>query len=404
MHTDLGFSSTFLGLIDTTFLLFYSFGYYASGILGDHVIVTKMVGYGMLCAAVLYIIICFFCLMGVTSQPLYLVLWALQGPSQGTDLTGCVAIMANWFPPEIRGRVMGLWGANQSVGNIFGEYLAAVIFEQLGLSWEWVIAVPALFVAAVAAALLIFVYDHPKAREAAEVTPKSAPLIARDVSAHQETEAVYDAEDHKSHIGFWQSWKLPGVALCAFSYGGVKLLNYGMRMWMPFYLISNFHMHMGHLALLLSTYNIGGIAGSVLGGWLSDIYNRRMATVAAMLICSVPLMILFRMVTPATEYLFYFFIPLVGFMIGGVANLMSTAVSADLSQDQEAEAHAHKDAKTTVIGIINGTGSLGAAFGQVVIGWLQTFSWNYVFGFLVCKSHHRRGFLFLRYADSDDIP
>lgn len=385
VHETLGFSSTFLGTIDTVFLLFYSLGYYSSGILGDRFVVTKMVGYGMLCAAVLYVIICVLCMLRVVSHPVYLILWALQGPSQGTDLTGCVAIMANWFPPEIRGRVMGLWGANQSVGNIVGEYMAAVIYDQAHLSWEWVIAVPALLVAIVAVCLLVFVYDHPKAREAAEVTPNSAPLIVRDVSAHAETIADYEHEDHKPHVGFWESWQLPGVALCAFSYGGVKLLNYGMRMWMPYYLIANFHMHMGHLALLLSTYNIGGIAGSVLGGWLSDAYSRRMATVGSMLLLSIPLMILFRMVTPSTEFLFYVFIPLMGVMIGGVANLMSCAVSADLAQQQGA--HAHQDAKTTVIGIINGTGSFGAAFGQVMIGWLQTYSWNYVFAFLVGKRH-----------------
>ena len=383
VHQELGFSSTFLGTIDTTFLLFYSVGYYSSVILGDRLVVSRMVGYGMLCAALLYIIICLLCMARVVSQPLYLVLWALQGPSQGTDLTGCVAIMANWFPPEIRGRVMGLWGANQSVGNIVGEYLAAIIYDELGMSWEWVIAIPALLVAAVAVSLLVVVYDHPKAKEAAEVSSRSAPLIARDVASQSETLAEYEQEDHKSHVGFWESWRLPGVALCAFSYGGIKLLNYGMRMWMPYYLIANFHMHMGHLALLLSTYNIGGIVGSVLGGWLSDAYSRRMATVGTMIICSIPLMILFRMVTPATEVLFYVFIPLMGFMIGGVANLMSCAVSADLAQQQSA--HAHQDAKTTVIGIINGTGSFGAAFGQVVIGWLQTYSWNYVFAFLVGK-------------------
>jgi OPA family glycerol-3-phosphate transporter-like MFS transporter 3 len=226
--------------------------------------------------------------------------------------------------------------------------------------------------------------------------------MVRDVSTHEESEAVYDQEDHKARISFWDSWKLPGVVLCAFSYGGVKLLNYGMRMWMPYYLAENFQMEMGHIALLLTTYNVGGMAGSVLGGWLSDVYGRRMATVGSMLICSIPVMVLFRMVTSDNEFLFYIFIPLVGCMISGVANLMSTAVSADLSQDMDS--HSHKEAKTTVIGIVNGTGSLGAAFGQVIIGWLQTFSWNWVFAFLVGKELYSGRPLFLRNVSPDDLP
>ena len=386
VHQELGFSSTFLGTIDTTFLLFYSMGYYCSGVLGDRFLVTRLVGYGMLSAAVLYILICLLCMARVVSKPLFLVLWALQGPSQGTDLTGCVAIMSNWFPPEMRGRVMGLWGSNQSVGNIVGEYLAAIIYEELGMGWEWVIAIPALLVTVVAVCLLTLVYDRPKAREAAERPSLSAPLLNQDRGAsHLETQADTEPTDSKSPLGFWESWRLPGVALCAFSYGGIKLLNYGMRMWMPYYLIANFDMHMGHLALLLSTYNVGGIVGSVMGGWLSDAYSRRMATVSLMILCSVPLMVFFRMVGPSTESLFYVIVPLLGSMIGGVANLMSCAVAADLAQQQSA--HSRQDTKTTVIGIVNGTGSFGAAFGQIVIGWLQTFSWNYVFGFLVGKTY-----------------
>jgi sugar phosphate permease len=66
-----------------------------------------------------------------------------------------------------------------------------------------------------------------------------------------------------------------------------------------------------------------------------------------------------------------------GFMVSGAANLISSTVSADLASDPAA--------KATVIGIINGTGSMGAALGQILIGWLQGFSWNAVFGFLVGK-------------------
>lgn len=54
---------------------------------------------------------------------------------------------------------------------------------------------------------------------------------------------------------------------------------------------------------------------------------------------------------------------LTGAVIGGVASLISTAVSADLGRHPELANS--KEALSTVTGIIDGTGSFGAAFGQV---------------------------------------
>lgn len=55
---------------------------------------------------------------------------------------------------------------------------------------------------------------------------------------------------------------------------------------------------------------------------------------------------------------------LTGAVIGGVASLISTAVSADLGRHPELANS--KEALSTVTGIIDGTGSFGAAFGQVI--------------------------------------
>lgn len=55
---------------------------------------------------------------------------------------------------------------------------------------------------------------------------------------------------------------------------------------------------------------------------------------------------------------------LTGTVIGGVASLISTAVSADLGRHPELSNS--KEALSTVTGIIDGTGSAGAAIGQVM--------------------------------------
>ena len=60
--------------------------------------------------------------------------------------------------------------------------------------------------------------------------------------------------------------------------------------------------------------------------------------------------------------MFYFFVPAAGIMIGGSSNMISAAIAADLSIDPNS-----KTSRATIVGIINGTGSLGAASGQIIV-------------------------------------
>lgn len=72
----------------------------------------------------------------------------------------------------------------------------------------------------------------------------------------------------------------------------------------------------------------------------------------------------------------------VGFFIGGVANMISAAITADLGG--QGPIQGNKDALSTVTGIIDGTGSVGAAIGQILVPIIQEkLSWVYVFYFFI---------------------
>ena len=72
-----------------------------------------------------------------------------------------------------------------------------------------------------------------------------------------------------------------------------------------------------------------------------------------------------------------------GLFIGGPANMISAAITADLGR-QEVLA-ASDQALSTVTGIVDGTGSFGAAIGQVLIPVIQKAwnDWRFVFYFFV---------------------
>ncbi len=72
-----------------------------------------------------------------------------------------------------------------------------------------------------------------------------------------------------------------------------------------------------------------------------------------------------------------------GAFIGGPANMISAAITADLGR-QEVLA-ASDQALSTVTGIVDGTGSFGAAIGQVLIPVIQKSfdDWKFVFYFFI---------------------
>ena len=67
-----------------------------------------------------------------------------------------------------------------------------------------------------------------------------------------------------------------------------------------------------------------------------------------------------------------------GFFVGGAANIISATITADLGQ--QGPIKGNKEALSTVTGIVDGTGSIGAALGQLLVPIIQEkFDWFYVF-------------------------
>jgi sugar phosphate permease len=171
------------------------------------------------------------------------------------------------------------------------------------------------------------------------------------------------------------------VAIYAAGFGCVKMLHYGFVFWLP-YFITNFLGTSGPLeALLASTYDIGGIFGSLAGGYAIDRYLMRAPVVVPMIGLSVPFLLAFRFGSVIGLWFYFLVIPCTGFLIAGAHNLIAAAISADLAQNEDVKSN--KEALGTVAGIIDGSGGLGAAIGQTLIGYLSTLGWDYVFIFLM---------------------
>nr|KAF6320139.1 solute carrier family 37 member 3 [Myotis myotis] len=71
-----------------------------------------------------------------------------------------------------------------------------------------------------------------------------------------------------------------------------------------------------------------------------------------------------------------------GFFIGGPSNMISSAISADLGRQELIQGSS--EALATVTGIVDGTGSIGAAVGQYLVSLIQdNLGWMWVFYFFI---------------------
>jgi OPA family glycerol-3-phosphate transporter-like MFS transporter 3 len=192
----------------------------------------------------------------------------------------------------------------------------------------------------------------------------------------------------KRGIPFLDAWMIQGVLICSLGYIGVKILNYGLIMWLPYYVEVGLHGSGRDKGALAGLFDIGGIIGSAAAGWASDKIGQRCLVVLICTGISIPLLVMFESLTEDTIWVAYFIVPASGFVIWGASNLICSAISADLAQGAGL---ARQEALSTVAGIVNGTGSIGAAVGQFAvrftqIGYLQGYGWGHVFYFLLAMA------------------
>lgn len=194
-------------------------------------------------------------------------------------------------------------------------------------------------------------------------------------------------EDKKEPIGFLQAFMLPNVMNYAIAFGFFKLVNYAMFFQLPVILASHFDPSTSNVISAL--YSVGMMPGGIVCGWVSDLYGgRRACVIATFMGVLCPLLWVFAEymnVIPVTVLLFL--LAFMGCLVGGPNNIITSAVAADLADDPSIKGN--NKALGTVTGIINGSGSVTAALGQLAIpvfykmGIADGVGYKYVWFFLI---------------------
>lgn len=184
------------------------------------------------------------------------------------------------------------------------------------------------------------------------------------------------SEEHH-RISFMDALRIPNCMTYALCYMCLKAVNYTMFFWLPYFLNNTFSTDISDDIAIV--YNVGQILGGWICGWIGDYIRKRSPPVFIFLLIAIVPILLLRI--PSSSIIFISVLSFsAGLFIGGPANIISSTISADLGKHPSLVGN--PQALATVAGIVDGTGSFGAAACQYAVSWVSDYSWDYVFAIL----------------------
>ena len=137
-----------------------------------------------------------------------------------------------------------------------------------------------------------------------------------------------------------------------------KLVAYTFLYWLPFYIerteIGGVYLSAAKAGELSTLFDIGGVVGGVLAGYVSDRFNARSLTSAGFVYLSIPVLYAYREYGSSSMAANVVLMMLAGMLVNGPYALITTAVSADLGTHESLKGNAR--ALAAVAAIIDGTG------------------------------------------------
>jgi OPA family glycerol-3-phosphate transporter-like MFS transporter 1/2 len=373
--------SALLGEMDVAFLAVYSVGMFFAGHIGDRMDLRIFLTIGMLGTAVFTTLFGAGYWLNVHSFYYFLAIQMASGLFQSIGWPSVVAVVGNWFGKSKRGLIMGIWNAHTSIGNIAGSLLAAFLLK---FGWGWSFAIPSFIMAFVALVVFMFLPVSPEAME--------MDINCGEYSCDKDTvkEPLLEPGQEVKHkaVGFLEAWRIPGVAPFALCLFFSKLVAYTFLYWLPFYIshtrIGNEYLSDAMAGSLSTIFDVGGVLGGVLAGHISDRLNARAVTAASFMYCAIPALFLYRTYGSVSIVWNICLMFVTGMFVNGPYALITTAVSTDLGTHSSLNGNSR--ALATVTAIIDGTGSVGAAIGPLLTGYISSKSWSAVFTMLMAAA------------------
>ncbi|MFO0658828.1 MAG: MFS transporter [Polyangiaceae bacterium] len=352
--------------VETAFLAAYAVGQYLCGWLGDRIGSRRLIGVGMLVSAAACV------LFGMSSLSIvFIIAFGLNGLAQASGWPGNIKAMAEWTTPQNRGAVMGFWATCYQVGGVAASAIAArILVVQAWPSfapatgWRAAMVYPGVWVGVVGIAILLLLKQGPGLTS----QPTSSDESQRDASSTESADK--DALRKEAQRAVLRN---PAVWSYGASYFFIKLIRYSLLFWLPFYLSSVLHYTHENAGYMSTSFEIGGVVGTIALGSLSDRYRQlsRSMYSALSLVGLAGALLLYAQLGGTGEVANFVAMAFVGALLYGPDALLSGASAQDAGGPHGAAIAA---------GMVNGLGSLGAVLQELVTrGVSKRFGWDALF-------------------------
>jgi MFS transporter, Spinster family, sphingosine-1-phosphate transporter len=264
-----------IGLLSSAFLIVYTLATIPLGVLADRTRRARIVAAGVAVWSVL---------SAATSLTRgYVGLFLTRagvGVGEASYFPAGQALLSAYYPLERRARAMGRWGSGQIVGAALAFILSAMLDHWLGPAIGWRVAFVVAALPGLALAVLMWrVMDAPPTRSA----PASDAAPAEQTEQVEQTEQIRRAASGEVLTDVVKRVRQVldigtvrlGIALQAFIY----IVVTPTVTFLPIYLRSSqsgYHLGNAQADLLSgAVIVVGGLAGTLLGGYYADWLDRR---------------------------------------------------------------------------------------------------------------------------------
>lgn len=252
----------------------YGFGKFFMGTWSDRSNPRYFMPLGLLFTA-----ICNFAFASVSSYPMHLFLWGLNGLAQSMGWAPCGRSLGHWYSIGERGTKFAFWNVAQNVGGGITGLVVAYSTQLLG--WRSAFYVPGIL------AIVCAIYVALRLRD----TPQSEGLPPIEEYRNDYPKGAAAAEDHETELGtrdllFKYVLSNRYVWLFAGANFFTYIARYSMLDWGPTYIKEVRHGSLGEGGLSTAAIEFSAIFSSILVGWLSDRLGGRRGMIS--LLCMIP--------------------------------------------------------------------------------------------------------------------
>ncbi len=361
MGKELGITKVNFGLFLTLHGVIYGVSKFLNGFLADRSNARVFMAVALMASALLNVAFGFSSIVVVFG-----LIWMANGWFQGMGFPPCARLIANWFPPKQLATKFSIWNSSHNIGSILIVLLCGFLVSgnAFAPNWRLCFFVPAAIAILIAVVLWFLLPD----------TPPSVGL-PEFPGTHVEMADGKSREDFKAFV-FQQVFCNKYIWLLATANFFVYTIRYAVFDWGATMLTEARHIQIMHAAWMISGFEVFGLIGALLGGWITDRFlggRAARACVVYMALAGVSVLLFWKVQTQS-ELLITGLLCATGFFVYGPQCLLAIAC-ANL---------ATKRAAATAVGLTSLFGYASTTLSGWGLGYVvQHYGWNAGFAGLI---------------------